>query len=67
MNHYVDVILPLPLDGLFTYAVPPQLEERLQVGMRVVVPFGRSKSYVALIARLHGTVALTLRRWMAST
>ena len=50
---FVDVILPLPLDGLFTYAVPAALQKQVQVGVRVVVPFGRSKTYVALVARLH--------------
>ena len=49
---YADVILPVPLQGLFTYAVP----ETMQVaeGMRVLVPFGRSKKYVGVVARLHG-------------
>lgn len=50
---FVDVILPLPLDGLFTYAVPAATQTQVQVGIRVVVPFGRSKTYVALVARLH--------------
>ena len=51
MNHYVDVILPVPLQGLFTYAVPDGVT--VAVGMRVVVSFGRSKTYVGLAARLH--------------
>ena len=50
---YADVILPLPLDGLFTYAVPAAVEGILQRGMRVLVPFGRSKSYVGIVSRLH--------------
>ena len=41
---YADVILPLPLDGLFTYAVPAAVEGILQRGMRVLVPFGKNKS-----------------------
>ena len=51
---YADVILPVPLDGLFTYSVPPAMEQQVQPGMRVLVPFGRSKSYVGIVARLHG-------------
>lgn len=51
MNHYVDVILPVPLQGLFTYAVPDGMT--VAVGMRVMVSFGRSKTYVGLAARLH--------------
>ena len=49
----VDVILPLPLDGFFTYSVPQPLEGQVKAGCRVLVPFGRSKQYVGLVARLH--------------
>ena len=48
---YVDVILPVPLEGMFTYAVPENVT--VQVGPRVVVPFGRSKTYVGLVGRVH--------------
>ena len=48
---YVDVILPVPLEGMFTYAVPENVT--VQVGQRVVVPFGRSKTYVGLVGRVH--------------
>ena len=48
---YVDVILPLPLQGTFTYAVPDGMS--VGVGKRVLVPFGRSKTYVGLVDRLH--------------
>jgi primosomal protein N' (replication factor Y) len=40
---YVQVAVPLPLRRLFTYAVPPALSERLQLGCRVAVPFGKRK------------------------
>jgi primosomal protein N' (replication factor Y) len=50
---YADIILPVPLQGYFTYAVPEGAT--VQVGMRVLVSFGRSKKYVGLIARLHDT------------
>lgn len=50
---YADVILPLPLDGLFTYSVPVQMEVSVRFGVRVLVPFGRSKSYVGVVARVH--------------
>ena len=48
---YADVILPLPLQGTFTYAVPDGMT--VGVGARVVVPFGRSKVYVGLVDRVH--------------
>ena len=50
---FVDVILPLPLDGFFTYSVPQQLEQQVGVGRRVLVPFGRNKTYVGIIADIH--------------
>ncbi len=48
---YVDVILPVPLDSLFTYSVPEG--KTVEVGERVLVPFGKNKTYVALIAKVH--------------
>ncbi len=35
----VDVAVPLPIIGLFTYQVPEGLEEKAKVGVRVRVPF----------------------------
>ena len=53
MPLFADVILPVPLQGMFTYAVPPALERQVQRGVRVVVPFGKSKTYVGIACRLH--------------
>lgn len=50
---YVDVILPLPLDGTFTYSVPEGMEEKVVAGMRVLVPLGKSKKYIAMVADVH--------------
>ena len=47
---YANIILPLPLDGYFTYGVPEALASRVQNGMRVIVPFGKSKTYVGIVA-----------------
>ena len=47
---YIDVILPLPLKGTFTYASE---QEELEVGQRVVVQFGVRKLYTAIIKRVH--------------
>ena len=51
---YVDVILPLPLEGTFTYSVPDTLAPQVRMGVRVVVPLGRSKTYTAMAVRTHG-------------
>ena len=51
--HYVDVLLPVPLDGLFTYSVPPEMEVSAERGRRVLVPFGRNKTHVGIIMKVH--------------
>lgn len=48
---YADVILPVPLQGLFTYAVPDGMA--VGVGCRVLVTFGRSKTYIGLVDNIH--------------
>lgn len=50
---YIDVIVPLPLEGTFTYNVPQALKDKVKEGMRVLVPWGRSKKYMAIVARMH--------------
>ena len=47
---YANIILPLPLDGYFTYGVLDALASRVQNGMRVTVPLGKSKTYVGIVA-----------------
>ena len=49
---FVDVILPLPLQNRFTYEVPSEFES-VEVGMRVVVQFGKKKYYTAIIFKIH--------------
>ena len=46
---YVEVVLPLPLDGLFTYAVADNQVAKAQVGCRVLVPLGKSKKYIGIV------------------
>ena len=43
----------MPLDGTFTYSIPSAWQEHVKVGCRVLVPFGRGKQYVGLIADVH--------------
>ncbi len=53
MMKYVDVILPLPLEGLFTYAIPEEYETGVAEGVRVLVPLGKSKRYIAIAVKIH--------------
>ncbi len=50
---YVDVIVPLPLPGMFTYSVPDGMEGEVVFGKRLLVPFGTSKKYVAMAVKVH--------------
>lgn len=46
----VEVVLPLPLQNTFTYAIPSTIAaQTLSVGCRVVVPFGKKKFYTAIV------------------
>ena len=50
---FVDVLLPIPLPGTFTYRVPFELNDSVRVGMRVVIQFGQKKIYTGLIRKIH--------------
>ena len=53
MLHFIDVILPIPLQKAFTYHITEAESKFLSVGMRVAVPFGKSKIYTALVRNIH--------------
>ena len=50
---FADVLLPLHLPEYYTYRVPAELNDDIQVGQRVVVEFGQKKLYSALVRRVH--------------
>lgn len=53
MAHFIEVVLPLSLPKTFTYQVSEIEYNFIQIGMRVAVPFGKSKIYTALVLELH--------------
>ena len=53
MKKYVDVIVPLPIASQYTYSLPPEFEESVKEGCRVVVSFGRKKFYTAIVTKVH--------------
>lgn len=55
MQYFIDVILPIPLERLFTYSVSETEANFLKIGARVAVPFGKSKIYTAIVANKHHT------------
>ena len=50
--HWAEIILPLALPNVYTYAVPAQLLEKAQPGSRAEVVFGKNKKYAGVIKRI---------------
>ena len=53
MSYNVEVILPLPLDQKFTYFVSKQEFDFIKPGMRIIVPFGKSKFITSIAHSVH--------------
>jgi len=52
---FVDVLLPLAVPNLYTYRVPFEMNELVKPGIRVLVQFGKSRFYSALVRKVHET------------
>ncbi|HET8855310.1 MAG TPA: primosomal protein N', partial [Salinimicrobium sp.] len=53
MPYFINVILPLPLEKHFTYSVTEAEADFIRPGMRVAVPFGKSKIYTGIVSEIH--------------
>lgn len=53
MPDFINVIIPLPIERHFTYSVSPAEADFLVPGMRVAVPFGKSKIYTGIVSLVH--------------
>jgi primosomal protein N' (replication factor Y) len=54
-TYFIDVIVPLSVPNKFTYRIPEELNADVEVGKRVIVQFGKSKFYTAIIYNVHQT------------
>lgn len=52
ITHWADVVLPLALPQVYTYAVPGELMGKIEVGCRVEVVFGKNKKYAGIVKLL---------------
>ncbi len=52
---FVEVILPLAISKTYTYRVPFDMDKHIEIGKRVVVQFGKSKIYTAIIYKISET------------
>ena len=50
---FADILLPVPITKLFTYRVPFDLSERIGIGYRVVVQFGKKKITTGVVSKIH--------------
>ncbi len=55
MVHFINVVLPIPLERHFTYSITVREAAILRPGMRVSVPFGKSKIYTGIVLQVHAT------------
>ncbi len=53
-NRFADVLLPLPLPGVFTYSITEEQHKMIAPGCRVAVQFGRKKLYTGVVVKVHG-------------
>ncbi|MFI8378009.1 primosomal protein N' [Leeuwenhoekiella sp. NPDC079379] len=51
--YFVDVILPIPVENAFTYRISEAEYSFIKPGMRLAVPFGKSKIYTSMAIAVH--------------
>ena len=56
---FADVLLPVPIHQVFTYRVPFELNDSLAFGLRVIVPFGKSKLLTGIVTEVHERIPET--------
>ena len=50
---FADMLLPVPIKNLFTYRVPFELNDQIDIGYRAIVQFGRKKILTGIVAKIH--------------
>lgn len=53
---FCQVLLPLHLPSGFTYRIPLELYDKVKVGVRVAVQFGKKKIYSGIVSEIHSRV-----------
>ena len=55
---FADVIIPISVKNEFTYRIPFELNDMVQKGMRVIIPFGKGKLYTGIVTKVHEEIPL---------
>ncbi len=50
---FIDVIVPLGVPNKYTYRIPFEMNDAVQIGQRILVPFGKSKIYTGIVYNIH--------------
>ncbi|MCK6618130.1 MAG: primosomal protein N' [Cyclobacteriaceae bacterium] len=50
---FAELMLPVPVQKLFTYRVPLEFNERIAPGQRAIVPFGDRKILTGIVSTIH--------------
>lgn len=54
-QRYAEVIVPLAVEGVFTYSIPEELINKVKKGVRVEVQFGSKRHYAAIVSTIKDT------------
>ncbi|MFD2551000.1 primosomal protein N' [Bizionia sediminis] len=57
-GHFIDVIIPIPIENAFTYRITEAESKFIVPGVRVSVPFGKTKIYTGIVLKVHNQAPL---------
>ncbi len=50
---FAELVIPVPIDKLFTYRVPAAMNNQIKIGQRAIVQFGAKKIQTGIVVHLH--------------
>ena len=52
-SFFAEVVLPIPVEGRFTYRIPDEFGEKVKEGARAVVNFGKRRVLTGIVVKVH--------------
>jgi len=52
-NRFADIIIPVALEGSFTYDISDLDDQALHIGSRVIVSFGKNRQLIGVVRKIH--------------
>jgi primosomal protein N' (replication factor Y) len=53
---FAEILFPIPVNQTFTYFIPETFNNKIEIGFRVIVNFGKNKLYTGIVIGLHNSV-----------